>query len=783
MLRRILTPILATGVLATAALAQDSVSKGGCLPGDAIRPWSTAATPGGSEQVNDYGVNLIPVFSSWSNTFAIAPIAKSSRSSSSFFNSLMGAQGFSRRFKRHTPFVAPSYGVVTAAGQGVNNDATINDPPATTVQSAGRLGNQFGVMFRENGSTDFAASYHGLVTGLVTIDPAESNRLYVRRIMAAVNGCDETADHATINPGGVDELGNCAFRSDGFSMMNGGCSVGILADTNLYMVDSASRNGAILNQVSTSFPGSFDGTTTKWVVRNQSVVGYNTPTLMPASLAGQSVLLGTNFSKQFVRGADFGLVTQDLSHLAGSVTDHRGNLAYTAKNFAAPISSTHGVAAVLGKVSTPTDQIDVFGLNSSANVTGKMALQLPAAITDNATGDVSLAGGQFDHYHSQVAFQGGNGQVGINVDPAGRLLVAAEVSTPYVSFNDTQNIIAVARVAPGGATSWTMAGYTTCVAGGGKPIVDAPFGNVLGTMVGMDVLTGTPGTGPSVSAPMIDAAGNVWFLSAIELFTPDPIGNPTTRTIGLLRAVYDPITFSYQLELVLKLHDQFVGGNSGVPFEITDLRLRDSDSVDSGTTWSGNISDEAYLGYPAAAFGYGDPRGTGGIVLQAQVRYDRDGNGSFEDCSAVPSTDEQYRVLMYVGANGDSGIQRYGQGCAGTGNITPILSWDGLPAANQTVTLSLRRGLGGAQSILVLGLTQAAIPLSGGCLLNIGVVLPTTITLPLAGAGAGNGQFTFSTPLPPTTPPGVTLTMQSFVIDPGFPRGYSNTAALKLTTQ
>ncbi|MBW0371483.1 hypothetical protein KXJ81_35035, partial [Ensifer adhaerens] len=76
-----------------------------------------------------------------------------------------------------------------------------------------------------------------------------------------------------------------------------------------------------------------------------------------------------------------------------------------------------------------TDQVQLFGIGANGVVTGKLSVLLPAVVIDNATGFQNLGPGpnEPDHYHSQVASQGGNGQVALNIDPAGNLLFAMEV--------------------------------------------------------------------------------------------------------------------------------------------------------------------------------------------------------------------------------------------------------------------------------------------------------------------------------------------------------------------
>ena len=99
------------------AAAQDSVSQSGCLQGDAVAPWSDAAAPLGSEQVNSYVVDADTFLGSWGQEYTIAPLSKSSKTSSGFFGSLLSSQGISRDMKLNVLFPTNDYAEWQAAGQ------------------------------------------------------------------------------------------------------------------------------------------------------------------------------------------------------------------------------------------------------------------------------------------------------------------------------------------------------------------------------------------------------------------------------------------------------------------------------------------------------------------------------------------------------------------------------------------------------------------------------------------------------------------------------------------
>lgn len=658
---------------ATTGHAADSVSRNTtCLQGDAVSPWADGAGAIGSEQCDAYVVDLAEFQSSWGTTFGIAPLVKTSKQSPGFFSSLISAQALSRRQKVDVPFAAGDYDLWTAPGFGVNNDPSLNDPGAT-VSVVGRTGVQFGAAFAE-----FSGSYNGVIGALVNIDPAEPKRLYVKRVQAANNSCNSTSNIAQFGLGSVDEDGNIHFRADGFGAA-AGCGLASLVNNNLFRARMQDRDCSVLNVISNAItagaPGGPFGNDAAalvgadWFVRNQiSSLNHNPPGLMPESIVGgSSLLLGTNFGDQYVRGPAFGAISSDSSHFAPGISGQRGNLSYSG-SLCAVLNNSHGIAAILAKsTSGNTDTMNVWGLDASGNVTGRIALTLPPQITDPVADPVTGANhtnldfgpNQFDHYHSQVAFRGGNGQIAMGVDQAGRLIVAAEVDHPEdFGPNWPFNYLAVARVdCASGAVEWSMAGYaglTLGYNGDSKPVLDGPSGNVIGRMTSLDLVTGGAPLGPSISAPMIDAVGNIYFLSSLELFdSVDPENGPVTYNSGLIRAVYNPSTFGYELELLFKLGDTFRGANSNIEYLISFMAIADNDSVSSGTAWSQNISEVAHLSIDVADLDPSDPRTLGGLVIGAEIIYDADGltgDGDFEKCATNGGEDQDYNVLLYVGS-------------------------------------------------------------------------------------------------------------------------------------
>lgn len=662
---RAMTAHVCTGLVvllaAGTALAQDSVSNNDtCSLGDAVAPWDTA------EQVNNYVVDMTPFTTSWGTTFGIAPIAKSSKTSSDFDSSLTSASSISRL---HIPVaLSGTYDFWTTPGPGVNGIE--NSAPGGSVNLTGQDGYQFGYVLSEFSTTTNGDDYSGVLGGLVEYDATDPSRLYVKRVVAASNSCDGMNNLAASGVGSVDASGNLHFRVDGHGTTDTGatCSTALTnvpddGYTRIYRVNVADRNPAALNVISDDYPGGlFDAGATDLVIddydiANATAVSLSTPNILPAEVRGGTPLyIGAAFDMSYVREVVPGVVTADTSHFTTNMTDQRGTLGYSTATCNNLLGDTHGIGSVIGHDGNGAATIiDVFGLDVSGSVTGKLELNLPVSgITDPTNGETDFGSNEFNHYHSQTAFRGGNSQVAVGNDADGNLLVAAEVDSPSGAGNNSPvGNISVARVnCQTGNVEWTLAGYSLGPhTSQGKPILDGPGGSVVGYMTLLSNVTGGAPLGPSFSAPMIDSAGNVWFISAVDLA---PFNGPP-YTSALLRAVYNPATFSYELELVAGLGWVFHGQNSGLDYKVIFWAIADADSVDSGTAWSSNMSQTAHLNGDPSLCQTSDAQTMGGMVIAASVLYDKDQDGEFVDCGelnsqSVPSTDQQYNVLLYFGS-------------------------------------------------------------------------------------------------------------------------------------
>ncbi|MFG0316929.1 MAG: hypothetical protein ACF8XB_06640 [Planctomycetota bacterium JB042] len=128
-------------------------------------------------------------------------------------------------------------------------------------------------------------------------------------------------------------------------------------------------------------------------------------------------------------------------------------------------------------------------------------------------------------------------------------------------------------------------------------------------------------------------------------------------------------------------------------------------------------------------------------------------------------------------------ILPFGDGCPGAGGFVPELTATSYaPAAGTQLGLQLQQGLGGAPATFFFGLGQSAIPMVGGCTLNIAPLLPINFTVPLGGAGAGNGSI-FLAGVLPNDMGGVTFSMQAFVVDASVAHGFSNSNEIVVAVQ
>jgi hypothetical protein len=692
--------ILAMTALAGTAMAQDSVSAAGGLPGDALEAGNTAA----GFQRSAYVVDLTRLFGSWGSRFGVAPIVKTSSYLNGFrsngnpvFNALPSAQAISQTLLENQNAPVANYRLwENLPGGGAH---PVRNVGATTTSLLGPS-SQFAVALADFATDELGRSYNGILGAVVNFDPANPGRLYVVRTQAAINiPNNASGDTSQFGMGAVDANGNVTFRADGF----GGTGAPLLTGNNYFRVRTlpfaafAGRNPAVINQIDNT--GGLDAASTDWMVVRSGTT-HNTPSAIPSNLStsGRGAVIGSNFGTNYVFENAVNTTSTTATHRPGTA-DHRGGVSFSSVRLRG--SNTVGSAAIITKsfsgTAQPSENLSLWGVTGNGSVVNPVTLPLPrgagATLNDpcaqlpNVPYAWDLGVGDFRHYAGSIAFRGGNGQVAMTIDQGGNGLLAAEVSGQQLlnannlpTDDSPHNAIAVYRFNPNAPANgqWIVAAWTNPAGAfsdaAGKEIYGdygndgAPFtndagefdGNLdlnpvsptfdapIGQMTSLLEVTGGAPLGPSHSAPAFDSVGNIYFISAVRLKKANGFIDTDS---ALLRAVYDRQNFCYRLELLMELGDTFQGENSGTRYQVQFLNTAASNSrPSSASIWSGNAAQYAWNNTDPATLDSQDPRALGGLVLNASIVYDRDGDGDFENAATVPgSTDEQYNALLYLG--------------------------------------------------------------------------------------------------------------------------------------
>jgi hypothetical protein len=693
--------ILAMTALAGTTMAQDSVSAAGGLPGDALEAGSTAA----GFQRSAYVVDLTRMFGSWGTRFGVAPIVKTATYPNGFrdlnnarvFNALPSAQAISKTLLQNQDAPVVNYRLwENLPGGGVH---PVNNTGASTVSLSGPS-SQFAVALADFGTDAIGRNYNGILGAVVNFDPANPGRLYVVRTQAAINIPNNvTGDTSQFGMGTVDANGVVTFRADNF----GSTGAPQITGNNYFRVRTLpyggfpARNPAVLNQIDNT--GGLDAAATDWMlVRNGTI--HNTPNAIPSNLStsGRGAVIGSNFGTNYVFENAVNTTTTTATHRPGTA-DHRGGVSYTTVRLRG--ANTVGSAAMITKTFSgnglPSENLSLWGVTGNGSVVNPVTIPLPrgagATLNDpcaqlpNVPYAWDLGVGDFRHYAGSIAFRGGNGQVAMTIDQGGNGLLAAEVSGQQSltlgglpTDDSPHNAIAVYRFNPATPAngSWIVAAWTNPAGAfsnaSGKEIYGdygndgAPFtgdpgefdGNLdlnplsptfdapIGQMTALFEVTGGAPLGPSHSAPAFDSVGNIYFISAVRLKKANGFIDTDS---ALLRAVYDRQNFCYRLELLIELGDTFQGENSGTRYQVQFLNTAASNSRPSAASiWSGNSASYAWNNTDPATLDSQDPRALGGLVLNASIVYDRDGDGDYDNAVSNPgSLDEQYSALLYVG--------------------------------------------------------------------------------------------------------------------------------------
>jgi len=668
--RALISAMLALVGTSGAALAQDSVSRnangGSGLPGDAISAWSSGSMRAA------YIVDLTPFRTSRGTLFGVAPVVKSTKANTSRFNSLNIAPTLSQAVRTSAPYPSASYTLWTQPGGGLNT--VENDTALNTIVTPSGTASVFGVAVMdvdEVVSTTTNVVTNHLVGAQVAFDPANPMRLFVSRVNAASNSSGVTQpDRSQLGLGSIDAEGNLCFRADGYGVAATGTTP--LVGDNYFRVRLPARTTTanVIDNSGGTQPASVD-----WLLVRGPVTAA-VPAAIPATLAGRSVLAGADFVGQVQREATAGVLNATTSHRPGTL-DHRGSGAISA---ATPFGGSVATGAILTRSTGGqgrTDSISVFGLDTSGGVVGARTVTIPANVADACDAfNWPITGGSIRGYDSQMTFRGGVGPAAVTVDASGLTLAAATLyngATPNPA--NPQNAIAVARFDasnPNGPVQWTLAAWVDSSALDGKDITGdygldgAPgtldTGEGDGVVNGLDASIGRLAalnetslglSGPSMSSPAFDAAGNVYFIASASLKRRQGQQIVLDDALGLFRAVYHPGTMCYSLDLVMRVGTVVVGANAGRNYQVQALALADTDSASSATMASSSVTQQAWNATPPASLNPESPVALGGLVLSAKVVYDTDGDGIYADPSAVGgnvnSPDEAYNVVVYIG--------------------------------------------------------------------------------------------------------------------------------------
>ncbi len=624
-LRSTSTTALAACLLGVVAGAQDSVSNVGfSIPGDAANVWDA------SDQTDSYVVELASFRSGWGTHFGIAPILKSRRASSFFGSDLISGQAISPTIAKNVPYAASNYALWHGKGKGVR--AGVNDAPDAFVTPSG-MSSQFAIGMAGFGTSDDGFAENHVQGAVVNFNPRNPRVLYVKSVSAAVNGLNSVEDRSQFGFGSIDALGNIYFRADGF----GAFGPNILQDNNIFRVDLLGRNTSIVNLIDNN--GAADTTGTDWVlIKNADV--HSTPGNLPADVFGRPIYAGGNFNGEYVAEVLPNTVarTSAINNCTGAT---RGTLAFSKTQL---FPGSLGTCLLMSQdAAGQTNSMLAWGVTlNGVPAGGSLCATIPNQLTDKDDLKV-LDVYRSQHGASQVPFRGANGQVAMGTDQLGNVLMAFTVSTAdFGVANNENNAIVVAKVNPVSltVTDWTVAAYVDPL--GGKALQDGA-GNTTGQLIPLNTLTGGVPNGPSMGAPMMDSVGNIWFAASIERFLGGGMTDPDT---AIVRAVYDPATFSYKLERIIDVGQRFRGKTSCIPYQISFMSMSDSNSIGSSAPFSHNIVQSSFNDSPVAGLKTRNPRTLGGMIFQASITYDSDEDGVFD---VNLGFDERYSTLLYVG--------------------------------------------------------------------------------------------------------------------------------------
>jgi len=644
--------LIATAGINAAALAQDSVSSNlGGLIGDALDPWGVNSAA--------YVVDLAELVTSHGNKFGVAPLLKTTQPDLAFFNNLGSSAGISPDHLMNVPFSSTTYAVWDTAGAGIH--ATNNTAPSMVTPSGNS--SQFAVAYTEFGTSVSANQYTSISGAIVNYDPNDANRLYVdRRTVAITAPSDQTLSSSALGGVSVDANGNVYYRGDNNNVDAGAPNP--LTGNNIFRTRMADRSDSV-NFIDNAGP--LDATD---VIVANSADTHVVPNNVPQSVAGGNGLYaGVNFNSEFISGASSGTTTTTAGHL--NLDDGRTGSA-RGSNGGAPvdalgIGAAHTFGIYAKNMDSDTRVMNLFGVDSDGLVIGNKGWEIPASVTDNQDSFVKAYGSfaSFENYRFVNAFSGGTGNVAVGSDKDGMGMFAATVAENGFEGDPFNQIVVGRYDAVNDTTEFTFAAYIDVFGIGsidnnlGKKIFDGE-GTEIGQLVDLSMVTNGGTSGPSISAPTIDSAGNVWFISSVELYRYDAKGVPVQSDFdgALIRAVLDPDTFSYTLELVLENGSRMTGPNSGLEYSIgflgTAFTSNGADHASPSSVWSNSASSASWNNVDISATEPGDTITNGGVFVTTSIIYDINDDGRFNNPTSGNfdpefDADEAYSVELYVG--------------------------------------------------------------------------------------------------------------------------------------
>ncbi|MEM9167132.1 MAG: hypothetical protein AAGB48_08910 [Planctomycetota bacterium] len=645
--------VLCAGSAAGVA-AQDSVSIDALGPGDAI----DAADA--SRQVTRFVVDLDQRASSAGNLYRLGPVIKSSAlpltGSILPRNAGFRGQALSRTFDLSSPATG-QFAAWSAPGEGVgpNNAApTLVDLPAGPLAA-------LGIAF-----ADQADGTSSVIAGRLSFDPADRTRLYIERIVAATGSADASLGvSSSLAVGAVDAALSIAVRADGFALPGPSA----ITDDDILLIAADLRDPATVNIIDDS--AAADASATFLLFDGSDLAGTNplegpltVPQLLPTASGGPATF-GATFAPEALLAdhttASLGLLTPDPAFV-GLPTDASGIRGSLAVAPVTPLGGTATSAAVLADASGSALYLGLAGLDSGGLVTNNAIFSAPVTIQDNldAYDAIGAPFGEFRNWRGEIGLLGAAGAAAVSQDGSGLVLAAglfdlacATCDAPSklggtVTFgagdaNARSQGIAVLRFDPADPVTtaqWALAAWTNADLGTGKPIRD-DSGSTIGRLITSDAADGI--SAPSIAGPSLDSQGNLVLVASYVDYGLDGIGDTTDDAVrnGLFRAVYEPASFAYDLELIIGT-GHTATSQTGIDYRIRSLSL--ADSASEQTFLSGNATAEAFPGSTPAD--PNDPDSLGAVAVAATITYDANADGSFD--TSPGTLDETYNTMLIV---------------------------------------------------------------------------------------------------------------------------------------